>query len=208
MFSFCFKSPKDRDLVLKSDPWFFNRHMLALNKFDVTINPAEIPMTQVLFWVQVHGLPYTYRTEAVAKSMAQGFEGFLDWDKRRDGESLRTRVWVSIEKPLRKGQMVAVAGRGPCKAIFKYEKLYDFCFRYGHLDHIERDCLIERGAAGQPPKFGAWLRAFMGSQGNPRGEYCRFMGGVVREGAHAMGVQRGNHVSGNQGRGQEEDRGT
>lgn len=67
MFSFRFKSPKDRDLVLKSGSWFFHRHMVALNKFDIRTNPSNVPMTQVPFWVQVHGLPFTYQTETVAR---------------------------------------------------------------------------------------------------------------------------------------------
>ncbi|XP_057444745.1 uncharacterized protein LOC130736988 [Lotus japonicus] len=155
LFSFRFKSTKDRDLVLKSEPWFFNRHMLALNKFDATCNPVEVPMTQVPFWVQVHGLPSTFRTETVARSLAKGFDGFLDWDRRRDGECLRVRVWVNIGKPLRKGQMVAVAGRDPYKAVFKYEQLYDFCFRCGLLDHQISDCVVPRAEGGIPHRFGA-----------------------------------------------------
>ncbi|XP_057452079.1 uncharacterized protein LOC130743875 [Lotus japonicus] len=179
LFSFRFKKTKDRDLVLKSGPWFFNRHMVVLNKYDVSINPGQVPMSQVPFWVQVHGLPFTYRTETVAKSLARGFDGFLDWDKRRDGEGLRIRVWVSLNKPLRKGQMVAVPGREPIKAIFKYEKLYDFCFRCGHIDHINRDCGLPRAAAGEPQRFGAWLRA---SGGRKRGAQQRnFAEGVAAE---------------------------
>lgn len=159
LFSFRFKKTKDRDLVLKSGPWFFNRHMLALNAYDVNVNPVEIPMTKVPFWVQIHGLPYTYRTEKVARSLAGGFDGFLDWDKRRSGESLRIRVWVRIDLPLRKGKLVAASkGKQPYKAIFKYEKLYDFCYRCGRMDHKEKECKEAVIPANQK-KFGEWLRA-------------------------------------------------
>ncbi|XP_057452811.1 uncharacterized protein LOC130744664 [Lotus japonicus] len=164
LFSFRFKKTKDRDPVLKSGPWFFNHHLLALNSFDATVNPTEIPMTRVPFWVQVHGLSYPFRTVNVAKSLAKGFAGFLDWDRRRDGECLRLRVWVNIEAPLRKGQLVAGGAREPYKAIFKYEKLHDFCFRCGRLDHIAKDCRQVQ-VATNPPRFGVWLRATVASNG-------------------------------------------
>lgn len=45
LFSFRFKKTKDRDLVLRSGPWCFDRHMIALNKYNVEVNPEAIPMT-------------------------------------------------------------------------------------------------------------------------------------------------------------------
>lgn len=71
LFSFCFKTTKDMDLVLKSGPWFFDRHMLAPNTFDVNVNSAKISMTRVLFLVQVHGLLYLFRTVNVANLLAK-----------------------------------------------------------------------------------------------------------------------------------------
>lgn len=132
---------------------------MVLNVFDVNVNPMDIPMTRIPFWVQVHGLPYTFRTEKVARSLAGDFAGFLDWDRRRSGESLRIRVWVSLEQPLKKGKLVATTGREPYKAVFKYEKLYNFCFKCGRLDHMEGDCKeVVVGRADQK-RFGDWMRA-------------------------------------------------
>lgn len=53
--------------------------MLALNVFAVNVDPVVVPMTRVPLWVQVHGLPYSFRTENEAKTLAGGFAGFIDW---------------------------------------------------------------------------------------------------------------------------------
>ncbi|XP_057444766.1 uncharacterized protein LOC130737012 [Lotus japonicus] len=159
LFSFRFASAKDKELVLRSGPWIFNRHLLALNSFDLAVNPASIPVTRVPIWVQAHGLPYTLRTERMARSLGEKFGGFLEWDKyeaRRYGVSLRIRVWLDITAPLRRGQMVAVQGGAPVRVSFKYEKIVNFCFRCGMVDHVLADCVLPDD--GSPNRYGLWIR--------------------------------------------------
>lgn len=113
LFSIKFGAAKDRELVLRGGPWFFNRQLIALNFFDISVNPTTIPITRVPFWIQVHGLPYPQRTASVAKSIGDAFGGFIDWDKyeaNRYGLCLRVRAWLNIDAPLRRGQMVTVKG--------------------------------------------------------------------------------------------------
>lgn len=197
LFAFQFAAQKDRDLVLKSGPWLFNRHLVALNLFDIAINPATIPLTRVPFWVQVHGLPFTMRTEKTARLLGGTFDGFIDWDRyaaRRYGVCLRMRVWVNIERPLRHGQMVAVTDGAPLKVSFKYEKLVNMCFRCGRVDHVIFECAQEDN--GQPNRYGAWMRA--------EGEgFRRRNGGARREyGADEMGIDGHEEEGGNRGGGE------
>lgn len=106
LFSIKFGSTRDRDLVLRGGPWFFSRQLIALSIFDTAVNPAAIPITRVPFWVQAHGLPYTLRTEKMARSLGESLGGFLDWDRyegNRYGVSLRIRAWINIGSPLRRG---------------------------------------------------------------------------------------------------------
>lgn len=42
--------------------------------------------------------------------------------------------------------------------ILVYEKLPNFCFKYGKLGHVHRDCDNQEGK-GSTLKFGAWLNA-------------------------------------------------
>lgn len=160
LFSFKFASSRDRDLVLRSGPWFFNRHLVALNLFDLKVNPTVIPFIRVPFWIQAHGLPYTHRTDTMARSLGGIFDGFIEWDKyaaHRYGVSLRIRAWLNVDKPLRRGQMVAAGSGAPLRVSFKYEKLGNFCFRCGKLDHVILDCGVEDD--GSVNRFGLWLKA-------------------------------------------------
>ncbi|XP_057428478.1 uncharacterized protein At4g02000-like [Lotus japonicus] len=160
LFSFEFGSPKDRDLFLRSGPWLFDRHLVVLDVFDISKDPLQIPLTRIPFWIQVHGLPYTLRTENIAKLLGGSFDGYLGWDKyeaHRYGYYLRIRAWVNVNAPLRRGQMVATRGGAPLRVTFKYEKLVNFCFRCGRLDHVLSICKGE--AYGGNLRYGAWLRA-------------------------------------------------
>lgn len=159
LFSIRFGSAKDRELVLRGGPWFFSRQLIALNVFDITLNPASIPISRVPFWIQVHGLPYTHRTEKMARALGDSFGGFIDWDRyeaNRYGVCLRIRAWLNIEAPLRRGQMITQRGKPPMKVAFKYEKLITFCYRCGKLDHGIKDC--EAPGDGVVNKFGNWMR--------------------------------------------------
>lgn len=56
------------------------------------------------------------------------------------GKCLRARVLINVAKPLMRGSIVNFKGSSS-KVIFRYEKLGDFCFICGKLDHVDRDCL-------------------------------------------------------------------
>ncbi|XP_057451935.1 uncharacterized protein LOC130743725 [Lotus japonicus] len=155
LFAFRFISTSARDLVLRSSPWFFAGFMIALNVFNTSVDPNTIPLNRVPLWVQALGLPYTYRSEKLARILGGAFDGFLGWDKFF-GLGLRFRVWVNVETPLRKGKKIAAVGRESFAVRFKYEKLVNFCYRCGRLDNIEKHCEME---ALLVPEFGPWMRA-------------------------------------------------
>ncbi|XP_057416240.1 uncharacterized protein LOC130710872 [Lotus japonicus] len=197
-FIFKFTSPKDRDLVLKSGPWFFERHMLALNTYDGKGDPSGVPLTQVPFWIQIRGLPTTGRTEAVAKSLGKAFAGFLDWDKSeasKYGSFFRVRAWVRVDAPLRRGHMIAPEKGAPLKLRFKYEKLINFCYRCGRMDHVQKECGFEIPAGGAP--FGPWLRAdgdrYLIPRWRPGGERARDVRGEDLTGI-GEGLEGGGEV--------------
>ncbi|XP_057457142.1 uncharacterized protein LOC130748067 [Lotus japonicus] len=160
IFTFKFTSPKDRDLVLKSGPWCFERHLLALNTYDGKSDPRSVELSMVPFWIQVQGLPVAGRTESIARSIGNAFAGFIDWDKSeasKYGSFFRLRAWVQVDVPLRRGQMIEPEKGDPIKLRFKFEKLINFCYRCGRMDHVQKECGYEIQKGGFP--FGPWLRA-------------------------------------------------
>ena len=73
-------------------------------------------------------------------------------------------MWVSINiyKPLKQGNEIAVTRGGSVLEIFKYERLLDFCYICGQLDHQELECdeLVRlRKVWGKAKReYGPWMR--------------------------------------------------
>lgn len=55
------------------------------------------------------------------------------------GRCLRVKVFLNVTKPLVRGTKVEFDGNVSI-VIFLYEKLCEFCFICGKLDHVEKDC--------------------------------------------------------------------
>lgn len=88
------------------------------------------------------------------KSDLQNFDGV--WKP-----SMRIRVVMNVEKPLKRRLRLKREGDNWHWINFKYERLGTFCFVCGLLGHSGRDCNI---VYANPDKmveraFGAWLRA-------------------------------------------------
>ncbi|XVF50447.1 hypothetical protein PTKIN_Ptkin04bG0101000 [Pterospermum kingtungense] len=79
------------------------------------------------------------------------------------GKYLRARVLLNVTKPLVRGKMITNAN-GVRKLIkFQYERMPDFCYICGMLDHQESDCptaitYIKEGCKLEKA-FEPWLRA-------------------------------------------------
>lgn len=74
---------------------------------------------------------------------ALGFFEDVEHDEERYcwGSSLRVRVNLDISKPLRRGLKLNIAGpMGGNWIPIQYERLPDFCFCCGKLDHVLKDC--------------------------------------------------------------------
>lgn len=193
---------------MRGGPWLFNRFNVILQPFRVHEIPAQVPLVQTPYWVQVHDLPVWLRKQSTAQSLGRGFAGFIAWDKsdsNRFGEFFRIRVWVNVTVPLRRGQALTTEGGQPFEVFFKYERLRNFCYRCGLIDHVIRDCDVPPPAdetqANVP--YGPWLRA-----GDGANDYWRNRDGVGRD-DRRRGVAVGNDGNGENvagvGVGQEDD---
>ncbi|KAI8003399.1 hypothetical protein LOK49_LG08G00886 [Camellia lanceoleosa] len=94
-------------------------------------------------------------------------DGGIAW-----GRTLRIRVEINIDKPLRRGLKLALGGQESVWIMLQYERLPNFCFHCGLLGHSVRDCgnrLLE-GAHREEVRlqYGPWLRA-----DTPRGRVRR-----------------------------------
>uniref|UniRef100_A0A803N419 CCHC-type domain-containing protein n=1 Tax=Chenopodium quinoa TaxID=63459 RepID=A0A803N419_CHEQI len=55
---------------------------------------------------------------------------------------MRIKVLLEIDKPLRRGFRLATGPTSSKWVGIKYERLADYCFYCGRLDHTERDCQV------------------------------------------------------------------
>ncbi|KAK9275815.1 hypothetical protein L1049_023086 [Liquidambar formosana] len=52
LFVFQFFHPLDRRRVIENGPWHFDRFMLIFKEYDGGIQPSDIKLEEVLFWVR------------------------------------------------------------------------------------------------------------------------------------------------------------
>uniref|UniRef100_A0A803LW54 Zinc knuckle CX2CX4HX4C domain-containing protein n=1 Tax=Chenopodium quinoa TaxID=63459 RepID=A0A803LW54_CHEQI len=92
--------------------------------------------------------------------------GFVEADESDPlgcNDCLRIKVLVDVNKPLRRGLFLAMGQNKPRWVDVKYERLAEFCFFCGRLDHTEKECQFKEQAKGVVDKmvyqYGPWLRA-------------------------------------------------
>ena len=146
-------------------PWSFNKSLLVLGNFAGHEKSEEVNLQWCPFWVQIHGLPLGLMTTKIATVLGESIgdveEVDADGEKMAWGKFLRVRVAINISKPLKRGTRITIEGKGSMLVVFKYEKLPDFCYVCGCLDHQELECddvirvKIEGGKAKR--EYGPWL---------------------------------------------------
>ncbi|GLT37624.1 hypothetical protein SLA2020_119290 [Shorea laevis] len=143
LFVFYFFHPVDMQRVLAVDPWKFSNHVMALWEAQGGKRITKEDLYEVPFWIQIHGLPPDRLTSGTGKRIGEVLGRFLEVD---DGggdawgeEYIRVRVAIDARKPLRQGMKLSLQA-GPIWVDFRYERLLNFCYCCGMLDHVERDC--------------------------------------------------------------------
>lgn len=93
--------------------------------------------------------------------------GVKDVDVDEDGVGwdpfLRVRAWLDITRLLLRDNLMSIDD-APSWIMFKYERLSNYCFKCGVIEHAKSGCpkgassnKIHDSTVGQ---YGAWLRAF------------------------------------------------
>jgi hypothetical protein len=85
-------------------------------------------------------------------------------DDERGGENcMRIRVRMEVNRPLCRGCLVNLDEGKQGWVAFRYERLPNFCYWCGCLDHGEKDCDIglqqRHSSTKEEFQYGAWLRA-------------------------------------------------
>ncbi|XP_074366501.1 uncharacterized protein LOC141707310 [Apium graveolens] len=163
-FLFQFYHVDDMQWVVNGGPWAFDGSMLVTSTIPKGEDPLKVPLYNLSFWIQLHGLPTGFMTEVVGRQHGNFFGSFLAYDPNNNTsiwrESMRIRIQVDVRKPLKRKKKICKRDGSKCIVNCKYERLGDFCFTCGMLTHTDRFCKKNMGGGQEAlGEWGGWLRA-------------------------------------------------
>lgn len=89
-----------------------------------------------------------------------------DENEKMKGDTLRVKININVEKPLKRGTNVKIGSMaGKTWIPITYEKLPDFCYYYGKLGHVLHECDEEGAETNKRKIYEADLRETKGSKG-------------------------------------------
>lgn len=80
LFIFQFFHELDLERVINGGPWTFEQHLLIFSKLENGMNPMQMVLFEVDFWVQVHDLPVGYMSERIACDIGNYVGKFIEAD--------------------------------------------------------------------------------------------------------------------------------
>lgn len=156
-------------------------------------NSTKIDLNVCDFHVHASSLPISFAHQGIGKIIGDAMGTFLSVeDESQKGSvvsSLRMRVCIDITKPLRRCMNLDGPNRQELQIRFQYERLPNFCYYCGILDHLVKDsqkCSDLVDESGEVPdshlKYGDWMHTqkkvdatrYMGRYGNRRNTRINF----------------------------------
>jgi hypothetical protein len=164
---FEFEDEADLKRVLMSEPWSYDKSIVAFHRLLEDGDLDTMVFDNVVFWVQIHNLPILSLKREVALGLGKTIGEVLtttDSDEEMGGgRVMRIRVKVNINKPLCRGRKIGLANGKDSWVAFRYERLPNYCYWCGLLTHGEKDCdywLRNHADLRQEDQaYGPWLRA-------------------------------------------------
>ncbi|XP_075638440.1 uncharacterized protein At4g02000-like [Castanea sativa] len=139
-----FGDEKDKKKVMDMSPWSYEKQLVIIQEFERELNPKEIDLKWVPFWIQIYNLPLKSRTKETGRTIGSSLGKVLDVDVPDSGvqwgKCLRVRVRIDVTRRLVRGRKITIEGGESKWVNFKYERLPNFCYRCGFLNHALRDC--------------------------------------------------------------------
>lgn len=169
LFKFCFTTKEDRDRIFERRPWSFNGAHMNLKLWNPDLHFERVLFDNSSFFIQIHGLPPKLLHEDNARLIGSEI-GFLHEDtiSRKtvvNHRYLRFRVDIPINEAIPAGFVQQTEEGEEYWVQFKYERLADFCYKCGFIDHVTGRCnfkessRVTMGSGVTARLYGPWLRA-------------------------------------------------
>ncbi|KAL0422180.1 UNVERIFIED_CONTAM: hypothetical protein Slati_3240900 [Sesamum latifolium] len=134
----------DRDRVLESGPWAFEKNLIVLAKVSEADDPSEVELNWCDFHVRIHGLPLGKMTSEIALFIGEKIGRLRDCDHPKDlpslGSFLRIRIAIDVTKPLARGLKIRTVLGDEYIVTFSYERMPNFCYLCEKIGHISKWC--------------------------------------------------------------------
>ncbi|KAL3825322.1 hypothetical protein ACJIZ3_021351 [Penstemon smallii] len=128
-FLFMFRHKYDRQKALSEGPWSFDKNLIVLNTIGELDNPRSVNLDWNEFHVHVSGIPFTKMNRAMAVHIGDCL-GRLIGKEKRD----------YVTKPIRRLLKLKSDQGDTIVVTFQYERLSNFCYFCGKMDHISSAC--------------------------------------------------------------------
>ncbi|KAK6158888.1 hypothetical protein DH2020_006202 [Rehmannia glutinosa] len=166
LFQFVFKSQEDKSKVLKGKTWSFENQYLLLREWSENILKNIEEINSVELWTQIWNVPQHWISLETGMKIGQKFGGSQDIlipeTGSIRGQHIKMLVEINLDKPLVRGTFIKLDLKS-CWVDFRYKNLQNFCFYYGKVGHLERNCGLRKEYIKhnslQEGQFGKWLRA-------------------------------------------------
>lgn len=146
LYLFRFTNRLDLNKVLRCGPWRFNDYLLAAKEEKPGVISPRKELHFIQFWIQIFGLPIFWQTEERMRFLGGKLGPVLETDPvvyRQEGtgaQFMRVRMELDVNVRLTRGTSLKV-GDGNLPLAFQYERLFNFCFYCGLVDHLLEDCV-------------------------------------------------------------------
>ncbi|KAM0929804.1 hypothetical protein ACQ4PT_001408 [Festuca glaucescens] len=183
--------------VVHQGPWTFRGWAVLIEDYDGKEDPEKMTFNGMHIWAQIHGIPELYRKTKVIDDLARRIgktkEVHMSPKLFFEGNYVRLRVMIDVNKPLMRFVSLMVEGEGRKRLAVKYEKKSLFCKRCGLLGHDHDECA---DGAWEPKdlQYGEWMLAVRrsNSQMEPRRFAARepARGGLMSRGGYNPGAKK------------------
>jgi hypothetical protein len=110
---FEFEDEADMERILFSEPWSYDKYVVAFRNVVEDVEIEKMVFDQVAFWVQIHNLPILSLKKEVAEGLGCGIGEVMKTTESDEemggGRVMRFRVKVDITKPLCRGRKIGLA---------------------------------------------------------------------------------------------------
>ena len=195
-----FSDGKDKKKVLDMCPWNFEKQLVLIQEFDRELTPKDIEIKWAPFWIQIFNLPLKCMTKEIGRTIGSKLGEVMEVDVSDSGvhwgRCLRVRVHIDVTKRLVRGKKITIEGGEGRWVQLKYERLPNFCYRCGFLNHTLKDCSepSEQTAVGgdEELQYRAWLRGeFVRRSNNDPSFYGPTKGGGTRRWEASTEAEKG-----------------